>query len=260
MNDIEAIVEFRDLVAKFRETERYLIQAIEKHNLDDPVFAAMDTLAVTIKEKLAQYDVLKVDDLLLRNDLIAIRESKDFSYFKLLEIIKGKPGPLVFGPEWDVGSENYYDAREKILNRVSPHSLITNEMMLGALLVGKTIPEHLKAHLRLIKECYVWDFQSAAAIYCRVILEDGFREALKSKPEFRTPQGKKNLEEWSLSWLLNHSKKKGYFYPEAIERAYEIKRNVNHIVHPTSVRKPGIQMSDLEIIKDTFYILEMLFR
>jgi hypothetical protein len=248
------------LVAKFRKTERYLIQAILKNNIDDQAFAAMGTLVVTIKEKLAQYDILKVDDLLLRNDLIAIRESKDFLYFKLLEIISENSEPLVFGPEWDVGSDIYYDVKEEILARVSPHKLITNKMRLGALLVGKTMPEHLKAHLRLIKECYAWDFHSAAAIYCRVILEDGFREALKSKPEFRMPQEKKNLEEWSLDWLLNHSRKKGYFYPEAIKRAYKIKGNVNRIVHPTSTRKPHVQMSELEIIKDTFYILEMLFR
>ena len=48
--------------------------------------------------------------------------------------------------------------------------------------------------MEMIKECYTWGFENAASIYCRVILEEGFREALKSKPEFRTPQGKKELE------------------------------------------------------------------
>lgn len=260
MNDIEVIVEFRELVAKFRETEEQMIQAIVRDNFDDPAFDAINTLVVTIKEKLAQYDVLKVDDLLLRNDLIAIRESRVFIYFKLLKIITGESDSLDFGPEWDVGSENYYAVREMMSNRLSPHSLITNMMCVGALLVGKAVPEHLKTHLRLIKECYAWDFTSAAAIYCRVILEEGFREALKSKPEFSTPQQKKDLEGWPLDWLLNHSKKKKYFYREVIEKSYKLKENVNHIVHPTSAKKPETQMSDLEIIKDTFYILEMLFR
>ena len=66
--------------------------------------------------------------------------------------------------------------------------------------------------------------------------------------------------DWSLAWLLNHSKKKKYFNVEVIERAYRLKENVNHIVHPTSAKKPEMRLSDLEIIKDTIYILEMLFR
>ena len=113
--------------------------------------------------------------------------------------------------------------------------------------------------MRQIKECYAWGFETEASIYCRTILEEGFREALRPKPEFRSPQQRRDLEGWRLDWLLNHSKRKKYFYAEVIERAYNIKENVNHIVHP-SARKPAEQMSNLEIIKDMFYILEMLFR
>lgn len=254
MNDTNAISHFRDLVTQFKEKEQCFINALLDNDLENPVLEAIDRVVVQIKEELGEYDVLKVDDLLLRNDLCAIRENRDFKYFKVLELlgIKHVPAELSF--------ERRCEIRDEIFNRVSPYAIMTRKMEIGALLIGKTIPEHLVKHLTLIKECYVWGFNSAATIYCRTVLEEGFREALKSRHEFRTTQGKKDLEVWPLDWLLNHSKKNRYFYVEAIEKAFKIKENVNHIVHPTSARRPGIRMSDIEIIKDTFYILEMLFR
>jgi hypothetical protein len=267
MNDIEVIEQFRCLMAKFKGQQKRFALAIQNSDYDDPVFEAIDNLVIEIKDKMAQNDILRVDDLTLRNEMVAIRENKDFVYFEILKILQRyggerKDDKLTFAPKW----EEFYRSRwegilqDEILSQVDPHRLITRKMDLGTLLVGKTVPEHLTAHLRQIKECYAWGFKTEASIYCRTILEEGFREALKSKPEFSSPQQRRDLEGWSLDWLLNHSKKKRYFYVEVIERAYKLKENVNHIVHPTSARKPDIQMSDLEIIKDTFYILEMLFR
>ena len=66
--------------------------------------------------------------------------------------------------------------------------------------------------------------------------------------------------ETAFSPTNRHSRKCKYFYTELIEKAYKIKENVNHVVHPTSAKKPDLQMPGLDIIKDTFYILEMLFR
>lgn len=248
------ISHFRDLVTQFKEKEQFFIKALLDNDLENPVFEAIDRVVVQIKEELGEHDVLKIDDLLLRNDLCAIRENRGFKYFKVLELlgIKHVPAELSFEKECEI--------RDEIFNRVSPYTIIARKMEIGSLLVGKIIPNHLAKHLTQIRECYIWGFDSAAAIYCRTILEESFREALKSKSEFRTPQQRKDLEGWSLDWLLNHSKKKRYFYVEAIERAYKLKENVNHIVHPTSARKPDIQMSELEIIKNTFYILEMLFK
>ena len=267
MSDIEVIAQFRNLVAEFKQKEQCLVDAIKNSNFDAPVFEAIDSLIIEIKEKLARYDILKVDDLSLRNDLTAIRENKGF-YFEFLELLNslGKNGKnaagLKFAPDW----EKFYETRwwdilsDEILSQADPYTLIMRKMEVGTLLVGKTLPQHLKNHLAKIKECYAWGFGHEAAIYCRTVLEEGFREALKSKLEFSTPQQRRYLEGWSLEWLLNHSKKKKYFYVEVIKRAYKLKENVNHIVHPTSARKPDVQMSNLEIIKDTFYILEMLFR
>ena len=261
------VEQFRCLMAKFKEQQERFALAIQNSDYDDPVFKAIDNLVIEIKDKMAQYDILRVDDLTLRNEMVAIRENKDFVYFEILKILQryggeGKDDKLTFAPKW----EEFYRSRwegilqDEILSQVDPHRLITRKMDLGTLLVGKTVPKHLTAHLRQIKECYAWGFRTEASIYCRTILEEGLREALKSKPEFSSPQQKRDLESWSLDWLLKHSKKKRYFYMEVLERAYKLKENVNHIVHPTSARKPDIQMSDLEIIKDTFYILEMLFR
>ena len=267
MNDLELIVQFRSLVDTFKKQEKRVVLAIQNGDYDDSVFKTMYDLVIEIKEKSASYDILRVDDLTLRNELIAIRENKDFVYFEILKIIqryfgKNKDAKLIFAPNW----EDFYPERwddilnDEMLSQVDPHRLISRKMDLGTLLVGKTVPEHLRTHLRQIKECYAWGFETEASIYCRTILEEGFREALRPKPEFRSPQQRKDLEGWSLDWLLNHSKKQKYFYVEAIERAYKIKQNVNHIVHPTSAKKPEIQLSDIEIIKDTFYILEMLFQ
>jgi len=267
MNDLELISQFRSLVEKFKEQQKRFLLAIQNHDLDDPVFETIEDLVIEIKEKSASYDILRVDDLTLRNELIAIRENKDFVYFEILKIFQRYLGEdqgnkLTFAPKW----EEFYPSRwddilnDEMLSRVDPHRLIARKMELGTLLVGRTVPEHLGTHLRQIKECYAWGFETEASIYCRTILEEGFREALRPKPEFRSPQQRKNLEWWPLDWLLNHSKKKKYFYVEAIKRAYEIKQNVNHIVHPTSAKKPERQLSGLEIIKDTFYVLEMLFR
>lgn len=264
MNDFELIAQFRSLVDKFKEQEKRFILAIQNCDYDDPVLEAINDLVIEIKEKSAPYDILRVDDLTLRNELVAIRENKDFVYFEILKILLGKSADdkLTFAPNWEEFYENRWDdiMHNEIFSQVDPHTLITRKMELGTLLVGKTVPEHLRTHLRQIKECYAWGFQTEASIYCRTILEEGFREALRPKPEFRSPQQRKDLEEWSLDWLLKHSKKNRYFYVEAIERAYTIKQNVNHIVHPTSAKKPERQLSDLETIKDTFYILEMLFR
>jgi preprotein translocase subunit SecE len=62
-----------------------------------------------------------------------------------------------------------------------------------------------------------------------------------------------------LSWLIEHSKQKRYFNKEVVDRASLIRMNVNKIVHP-SKKELKVTLSDIEIIKDTFYILEMLFR
>ncbi|MCE5212376.1 MAG: hypothetical protein LLG40_12570 [Deltaproteobacteria bacterium] len=254
MNDNNSISHFRDLVAQFKEKEQCFIKALLDNDLENPVLEAIYSVAVQIKEELGEYDVLKVDDLLLRNDLCAIRENRGFKYFKVLELlgIEHVPAELSF--------ERTCEIRDEIFNRVSPYAIITRKMEIGALLVGKIIPNRLIGHLTQIKECYIWGFDSAATIYCRTILEEGFRETLKSKPEFNTPQQRKDLEGWSLDWLLKHSKNKRYFDREVLERAYKIKENVNHIVHPTRVMNQCIQMPELEIIKETFYILEMLFR
>lgn len=267
MNDLEVIAQFRSLMTTFKEQQKLFVLAIQNSDYNEPVFETMNNLVVEIKEKSVSYDILRVDDLTLRNELVAIRENKDFVYFEILKILQrylgeNKDDKLSFVPKW----EDFYPSRwdeilhDEILSQVDPHKLISRKMDLGTLLVGKAVPEHLRTHLRQIKECYAWGFETEASIYCRTILEEGFREALRPKPEFRSPQQRKDLEEWPLDWLLKHSKKKRYFYVEAIERAYKIKKNVNHIVHPSSAKKPEIQLSDLEIIKDTFYILEMLFR
>jgi hypothetical protein len=264
MNDLELITQFRSLVDKFKEQQKGFVLAIQNGDYDDPVFEAMNDLVIEIKAKSATYDILRVDDLTLRNELVAIRENKDFVYFEILKILlgKSKDDKLTFAPNWEEFYENRWDdiKHNIIFSQVNPHTLITRKMELGTLLVGKTVPEHLRTHLRQIKECYAWGFATEASIYCRTILEEGFREVFRPKPEFRSPQQRKDLEGWSLDWLLNFSKKNRYFYIEAIERAYKIKQNVNHIVHPTSAKKPERQLSELEIIKDTFYILEMLFR
>jgi len=169
---------------------------------------------------------------------------------------------LTFAPNWEAFYEDRWDdiVQDEIFSQVDPYTLIIRRMELGTLLVGKTVPDHLKTHLTQIKECYAWGFETEATIYCRTILEESFREALKSKPEFRTPQLKEDLENWPLKWLLNHSKENRYFYKEVIDRAYRIKDNVNKIVHPTGAKEPEVGMSNREIVKDTFYILEMLFR
>jgi hypothetical protein len=258
MSDIQVIAQFRALIQKFKDTEKQLLDAIKKRDFNASVFEAIDNIVIEIKEKLAGYDSLRVDDLSLRNDLTAIRENKDFFYFQLLELINKDH----VGPNWDEFYANRWDdiLHGEILSQVDPYELIIKRMELGTLLVGKDVPEHLELHLRKIKECYVWGFETEASIYCRTILEEGFREAFKPKPEFRTPQGKEDLKKWSLDWLINHARKKKYFYPEAIDRAYKIKENVNKIIHPSTARVPEEQLSNIDIIKDTFYVMEMLFR
>jgi hypothetical protein len=86
---------------------------------------------------------------------------------------------LTFGPSWNEFYENNWDniLHDEILSQVNPYTLIIRRMDLGTLLVGKAVPEHLERHLRQIKECYTWGFETEASIYCRTILDEGFREA-----------------------------------------------------------------------------------
>lgn len=178
-----------------RKKEQCLTRAIRNRDFEDPVFEAIDKLIIEIKESLADYDVLRVDDLSLRNDLCAIRENRNFPYFQLLELINktddtGNTGRLVFRSS--LSPERWHEIlTDEVLSQVDPNSLIARKMEIGALLVGKTVPAHIEKHLTLIRDCYAWGFHSAAAIYCRTVLEEGFREALKAKAEFRTPQGKR---------------------------------------------------------------------
>jgi hypothetical protein len=237
MNDTQVIAQFRGLISEFKENEKELLNALKKGDFNAPVFEAIDNIVIEIKEKLAAYDFLRIDDLSLRNDLSAIRENKDFMYFKFLELIneydKSKSADKIsFVPKWDQFYESRWDdiLQDEILSQVDPYTLIIRRMDLGALLVGKTVPEHFGVHLRHIKECYAWGFETEASIYCRTILDEGFREALKSKPEFRTQAGRENLKKWTLDWLINHAKRKRYFYIEAMDRAYKIKENVNKII------------------------------
>jgi hypothetical protein len=243
MNDSQVITEFRRLIADFKKKETFVLACLRKGNLkEDPIDSIIEDIykvGTEIKEKLSQYDVLQIDDLPLRNDLIEIRERN-------------------FVP--DIPEDRWWEIlQEEIIGSIDPDTLIRRKMDLGALLVGKKVPEHLRHHLGMIKKCYEWNFGNAASIYCRTILEEGFREALKSKPESGTPQGKKGLEQMDLSWLIEHSKQKRYFNKEVIDKASLIRMNVNKIVHP-SKKEPKITLTNIEIIKDTFYILEMLFR
>ena len=269
MNDVQVIDQFRHLIAKFKENQARFVLALINGDFKDPefktIFINIYKLVIEIKEKLAQHDVLQVDDLTLRNELIAIRENTDFVYFEILKILSKYLDPgeeLTFAPNWEEFYRSKWDdiLQDEIFSQVDPHTLIMRKMDLGALLVGKTVPEHLRVHLRQIKECYAWGFKTEASIYCRTILEEGFREALKSKPEFRTPEGKKGLEEMRFASLLNHSRGEKYFYKEAIDRAFRINDNVKKIVHPCSAKEPRVALSNIEIIKDTFYVMEMLFR
>ena len=268
MNDAQVIDQFRHLIAEFKKNEKSFALAAVNFVKGDvkeiPAFEAAFKntykVLIEIKEKLAQYDVLQIDDLRLRNDLIAIRENKDFLYFELSEILFKSAGvdKPTFAPE--VNHDKWWKVlTEEMIPEVDPDGFIQRKMDLGALLVGKTVPEHVRGHLEMIKECYKWGFGSAASIYCRTILEEGFREALKSKAEFSMPQGKKGLEQMDLSWLIEHSKQKRYFNREVIDRASLIRMNVNKIVHP-SKKEPKVTLPNIVIIKDTFYILEMLFR
>jgi len=267
LNDFEVIKQFRYLIVKFKQYEEDLCNALRTGNFNDTLFKSIDDLVIEIKKNLMNFDVLRVDDLSLRNDLIAIRENKEFLYFKLIDSGSqhdhaGNTDRLTFGPNWQKFYKDKWDEtlHEQIFPRVNPYALIMKKIELGAILVGKTIPSHLKIHLIRIKECYAWGFETEATIYCRIILEEGFKEALKPKPEFSKPLGKKFLKDGSLSWLLKHSKGKRYFYKEVMQKAYIIKDNINKIVHPTSAKEPEVRISNLEIIKDTYYILEMLFR
>ena len=270
MNDSQAIGQFRHLIAEFKKNEKRFALAVmnvmkgdvKEIPVFETVFINIQKVVIEIKEKLAQYDVLQIDDLRLRNDLIAIRENKDFYFFEILEILSkyvDTGEKVTFAPE--IPMDKWWNIlQDEIIPHVDPDTLIRRKTDVGALLVGKTIPKHLRGHLAMIKECYTWGFENAASIYCRTILEEGFREALKAKSEFSTPQGKKELENHPLAWLLNHSQQNRYFYKEAIDRGITIKDNVNKIVHPTSAKEARTTLSNIEIIKDTFYVMEMLFR
>ena len=259
MIDIEVIERLRHLICEFKQNEEHVLNALNKRDFEDPVFEITYNLVIQINEEMEHFDILTVDDLSLRNDLIAIRENKDFLYFEFLNIVKKyedtrNADRLTFAPNWDEFYENrWVDILDnEIFDRVDPYTLVTRRMKVGSLLVGKSLPNHLKMHLVRIKECYAWGFSTEATIYCRTILEEGFREVLKTKVS-------RDLNKWTLDWLLKESEKKGYFYKEVIERGHNVRENVNKIVHPRA-RNPKVKMSDLEIIKDTFYILEMLFR
>lgn len=195
MNDAQVITQFRDLVAKFKQNEKCFglaaVNVLQGNVKEEPVYEAAFkntyNVVMEIKEKLAQYDILQIPDLTLRLELIAIRENKDFSYFEILKILNNDAEEgLNFTPE--INRDEWWNMlQEEILSQVNPDMLIRRKIDLGPLLVGKAVPEHLRSHLAQIKECYTWGFKGAASIYCRVILEEGFREGLKSKPEFGTP-------------------------------------------------------------------------
>jgi hypothetical protein len=78
MNDSEVIARFRNLIAEFKQRDQCLVEALKIHDFHNPVFKAMGSLVIKIKEELARYDILKVDDPFLKKDLSAIRENKDF--------------------------------------------------------------------------------------------------------------------------------------------------------------------------------------
>lgn len=263
MDNLKIITRLRDLVDKFKQKEMDLYDAMRNGDFEDPVFESIDKLVLQIKEEIAHYDILRVDDLSLRNDLTAIRENKEFLYFKMLEIVKKyddarNADKLTFAPNWKEFYENKWDdiLHDEILARVNPYTLVMRRMEMGPLLVGRDVPNHLKMHLIRIKECYAWGFSTEAAIYCRTILEEGFREALKSRV---SREERKRLKKWTLDWLLRESEQNRYFYKEVIDRGHNVRENVNKIVHPHA-KEPKVKMSDVQIIKDTFYILEMLFR
>jgi hypothetical protein len=91
MNDFQVSAQFRHLITEFKENQKRFALAIMNGDFKDPAveaaFINTHKLVIEIKEKLTEYDVLQIDDLILRNELIAIRENKDFVYFEILEIL-----------------------------------------------------------------------------------------------------------------------------------------------------------------------------
>jgi len=144
MNDLEVIAQFRSLMATFKEQQKRFVLAIQNSDYNDPIFEAINNLVIEIKEKSTPYDILRVDDLTLRNELVAIRENKGFVYFEILKILQrhlgeSKDDKLTFAPNWEEFYENRWDdiMHAEIFSQINPHTLIMRKMELGTLLVGK---------------------------------------------------------------------------------------------------------------------------
>lgn len=255
--NLETVSRLRELVVKFKRSESNLRETIirskglESEEVEG-AWKEISDIVSEIKRTLGNEPVLHIPEITLKRTLTGIRDNNLKSlFFNLCDILKIDPGKYI--PGYD---EIYDDLHEEILDQVLPNELIENKMEIGTIILSQSIPPFFQYHLNKIRDCYCFNFQEAASIWARSLLEVGIKEALRKKGKLRSDSKVIDLEGRDLFGLINLCR--GSFDPNVIKKMENVRREVNKLLHSEDISKKE-KVNYLRVIKDTFQILENLF-
>ena len=242
-----------DLVDKFRKSELNLCDTIRNNGFESDeieiFWNEIRDIVSEIKITLGNEPVLHIQDIMLKKTLIDIRDNnlEASVFFKLCNILKIDLGKHIPGYR-----ERFYDLLEEIHDQVLPNEFIKNKMEIGTIILSQSIPPFYQFHLDKIRDCYCFNFPEAAAIWTRSILEVGIKETLKkrSSPKVAALEKKRLVD---LIELCRDS-----FESSVIEKMENVRLEVNKLLHSKDISKKE-KVDCLQVIKDTFQILEKLF-
>lgn len=249
MND-----ELKSLVQEFEELDKDLLERFgnaflknqnqsSREQLFAEIFQPVVDIVLKIQMLLAAAPILTVDDANLRK---AIKRIRNYEYYNFFEVYKKSE---------DIIPEDYnkhilpYD--QDIHMQISPLELFNNKLYISTIIISQSVPESIQTQFSKIKECFCFNFDEAAAIWCRSLLEECLKEILKKKGAFKSTQKIQYLREMNLVGLINVCK--DYFDYNMIKKMNFIRRQVNNILHASR------RTNTYEIISSTFSVIENIF-
>jgi len=224
------INEIRQLV-KGKDEDR-LLRLVEELSQEEEILKEL-------KDALSREGpVLKINDPVLKKELQKIREEETSR------------------EDIDFDEEDEVD----IFDWLDPKDIIYREREFGALIVGQSTSSIFYHCVNEIRKCYIHGLFNATVVFCRALLEVGLREALKKRGLYKTNEKVIYLDERNLEGLLRECKDNKVLPRKFLEKAHSVRKKANSIIHPKDKPIKYSEEEALSTIKDTFSILEELYR
>lgn len=198
-----------------------------------------------IRDALARESSLKVSDEGLRRELQEIRDKN-----------------LGEDPSWRefVYDEELEAAQDSLFNPYDPREIWEHAREIGTIIVGQSTPSIVSHYLDEIKLCYQYQLLNATIVFCRALLEVGLREFLRKQGVYKTNEKVIYLDECNLNGLIRECKEHNFLPRKSLNKLHAVRKKANRILHSSSKVTSCSQEETLSIVKDTFSVLEEIYR